>query len=93
MSASPQPSLKNTYSRKPKASSFNVNTGKLLRAARKASGYSQTAVADSIGKFKQSDISRIESGRFRLFADDLLLFSRLYNRPVAYFYNHGELEN
>jgi transcriptional regulator with XRE-family HTH domain len=85
--------LKGTYSRKQKPSTFNVNTGKLLKAARKANGYSQTYVAESIGKFKQYEISRIEAGYSRLFADDLVLFSRLYNRPVSYFYNHGTLEN
>jgi transcriptional regulator with XRE-family HTH domain len=91
MSASPQ--LKSTYSRKQKNCSFSVNTGRLLRAARKSKGLSQSDVANSIGRFNQSDISRLENGSARVFADDLIDFSRLYNRPISYFYNHHDLSN
>ncbi|MCG6170161.1 helix-turn-helix domain-containing protein [Leptospira sanjuanensis] len=57
-----------------------------LRAARIETNLTQTQVSAKLGKY-QSYMSKIESGKKRLFIEDFIRLCELYNRPPAYFYS------
>jgi transcriptional regulator with XRE-family HTH domain len=85
--------LINHYSR-PKASltvcedeetrSFNKSVGTLLKKARKQSNFSQEYVGDILG-ISQDTISKHEKGT-PVTAYRLKEFSKLYRKPITFFY-------
>ncbi|RHX83591.1 helix-turn-helix domain-containing protein [Leptospira stimsonii] len=57
-----------------------------LRKARIESHLTQTQVSAKLGKY-QSYMSKIESGKKRLFIEDFIRLCELYNKPPEYFYS------
>ena len=67
-------------------SSIDRHVGARLRAARLESGKSQTEVADAIGiTFQQ--VQKYEKGTNRISAGTLHELSRLFDRPVQFFFD------
>ncbi len=60
-----------------------------LRAARRAAGLTQAAVAKAVGR-PQSFVSKCEAGERRIDAVELLDLARLYSKPLGYFVAEGE---
>lgn len=65
--------------------SFYSDLGNRLKAARKTANMTQSEVAGQL-QVTQEAISNYERGRKELSSLQLLQFSKLYNRPVSYFY-------
>ncbi|TGK17597.1 helix-turn-helix domain-containing protein [Leptospira stimsonii] len=57
-----------------------------LRRARIEVRLTQTQVSVKLGKY-QSYMSKIESGKKRLFIEDFIRLCELYNKPPDYFYS------
>jgi len=57
-----------------------------LKEARIESGLSQEQAAKKLGK-PQSFVSKVELCERRLDVAELILFSRLYNKPIKFFFN------
>ncbi|TGK12946.1 helix-turn-helix domain-containing protein [Leptospira stimsonii] len=57
-----------------------------LRTARIEVNLTQTQVSAKLGKY-QSYMSKIESGKKRLFIEDFIRLCELYNKPPEYFYS------
>ncbi|ABJ78606.1 Transcriptional regulator, HTH domain [Leptospira borgpetersenii serovar Hardjo-bovis str. L550] len=57
-----------------------------LRAARIEVNLTQAQVSERLGKY-QSYISKVESGKKRLFIEDFIRLCELYNKPPEYFYS------
>ncbi|EMO61045.1 DNA-binding helix-turn-helix protein [Leptospira borgpetersenii serovar Pomona str. 200901868] len=57
-----------------------------LRAARIDANLTQAQVANKLERH-QSYISKIESGKKRLFIEDFIRLCELYNKPPEYFYS------
>lgn len=66
-----------------------IALGKRLAAARENAGLSQEQAAAAIG-VPRSALSLIESGTRSLSTLELAGLARLYNRPIAYFFEAGE---
>ncbi len=59
--------------------------GARLREAREFVGHSQEAVAEALG-IPRASVSAIESGRRKVSSLELREFSRIYKRPIDWFY-------
>lgn len=57
-----------------------------LKQARIKSGLSQTQAAKKLGKL-QSFVSKIELCERRLDVAELILFAKLYKKPIKFFFN------
>ena len=68
-----------------------VRFAERLKDTRKDLGISQETVADYIG-IPRSSISDIESGKRKVDALELELFSKLYKFPISYFYGEEQYE-
>lgn len=64
---------------------FKQHQGKLLQKARKQAKLSQTDVA-SYFNMSQDSISMYEKGKVSVNSYQLLEFSRLYKKPITFFY-------
>jgi transcriptional regulator with XRE-family HTH domain len=64
--------------------SFNKNIGTLLKQARIDSSLSQEIVGEKLG-LSQDSISKYENGS-AVTAFKLLKFSKLYRKPISFFY-------
>jgi len=63
---------------------MGVQLGKRLAAARKLSNLTQREAAARLGK-PASFVTESETGRRRVLVVELVEFSRLYRRPLAFF--------
>lgn len=68
-------------------SDFNASVGKLLAKARKEAKFSQTKAGDLLG-LSQDSISKHEKGA-AVSAYRLKEFSKLYRKPITFFYMGG----
>lgn len=68
-------------------SEFNASVGKLLAKARKEAKFSQTTAGDLLG-LSQDSISKHEKGS-AVSAYRLKEFSKLYRKPISFFYMGG----
>ncbi|RHX83586.1 helix-turn-helix domain-containing protein [Leptospira stimsonii] len=57
-----------------------------LRTARIEVNLTQAQVSERLGKY-QSYMSKIESGKKRLFIEDFIRLCEFYNKPPEYFYS------
>lgn len=64
---------------------FSKNLGDRLQKARKSNKLTQKTVAEKLGT-SQKRISDIEAGNCKHSAFDLLQFSKIYQKPISYFY-------
>ena len=64
---------------------FKRNQGLLLRNARKAAKLTQEEVASEFG-LSQDTISKYERGEYSVDSYRLLEFSKLYSKPVTFFF-------
>lgn len=87
-------SLINHYSRVSEAdvddsevSEFNASVGKLLAKARKEAKFSQTKAGNLLG-LSQDSVSKHEQGS-AVSAYRLKEFSKLYRKPISFFYMGG----
>ena len=68
----------------------NVTIGSRLRAARRTLGFTQTDAGGRMGMVT-STVSAIEAGKRSVTGSELYEFSRIYQRPVAYFLQSEDL--
>lgn len=67
------------------AERFNSNVGNLLKKARKSAQFTQQEVASHLG-VSQDTISKYERGKSTISSYNLLEFSRLYEKPITFFF-------
>ncbi len=65
-----------------------VAMGARLREAREYLGFSQESVADAL-KVPRASVSAMETGRRKVSSLELRTLSRLYRRPLEWFYDSG----
>lgn len=63
----------------------NKKIGLKLKTARKSAEFSQESAAKKLG-VNQDTISRLERGTTTISAEHLLNFSKLYSKPITFFY-------
>lgn len=64
---------------------FNRKQGLLLKKARKAANFSQQDVANLLD-VRQEMVSKYETGKSIIPSYHLLKFSRIYQKPITFFY-------
>ena len=64
---------------------LNTKIGLKLKSARKSASFNQSTAAIKVG-LTQDTISRLERGTTTISAEHLLKFSKLYCKPVTFFY-------
>lgn len=64
---------------------FYQKQGKLIQAARKLANMTQDEVAAEFS-LSQDVISKYEKGKLKIPSHTILKFSRLYNKPITYFF-------
>ncbi len=64
---------------------FRKNLGTLLKKARESAKFTQEEVALKMN-MSQDNISRFERGKGQVSSHRLLKFSKIYQKPITYFY-------